>query len=664
MATRTIIAPPPNPAISVFAAPYAAAGPLIAGTSITPNNVGTAVAKTFTIIEYNRSFYIGTRLRASAVGFTDTWMEGVVTAWDGSVVTIAPPDLAHNASATIYSNWTINVAGQPGTQGIQGPVGPQGPSGGATGPAGPPGAPGSVWRNGVGVPLNSLGADGDYYLNDTTDDVYLRTTSIYSIVANIKGSTGAAGAAGPVGPTGPQGIIPEAPTDGGYYARRNSSWQSPPGGGNVSVAGTPTAGQLAQWTSLNTITGITSTYGNISSSGTPAVNQWAQWVDATHIQGIATASMPFVQKAGDTMSGGLIVSMTSPIIDLRKTAAAQYNQIFGRNGTAARWSFYLGDNTAESGNNAGSDFKISNYDDTGNFISNALSITRSTGLATVVGDPTVPLGIATKQYVDIVPNAGLLSYVSTTSLKFVPFRGSKIKINGVLYNIPSAGIAGLNAVTGVYVNGVAGQNLAAATVYLVFAFVAGGGVITADFRTLAANSHSTSSTAGNVGTEVLFAASAYDDTRTLIGIIRTTTGTVHFADSLTQRFVRSWFNRVRNCLAGAALSGVTTSNTTSAQPLGSIVEWVNFSDDTVDLRCQGCGDNTNTAGGVNYCVVLFDGGPQGQLSYSSSYGTGAFAAIGPSITTIPGEGYHISQFGAFVSSGTASFYITTYGTIG
>jgi hypothetical protein len=106
------------------------------------------------------------------------------------------------------------------------------------------------------VPLNSLGANGDYYLNNDNGDVYLRASSLYSIVANIHGAAGATGNPGPVGPTGPQGIIPEAPTDGGYYARRNSSWQSPPGGGNVSVAGTPVAGQIAQWTSSNTITGV------------------------------------------------------------------------------------------------------------------------------------------------------------------------------------------------------------------------------------------------------------------------------------------------------------------------------------------------------------------------------------------------------------------------
>jgi hypothetical protein len=86
---------------------------------------------------------------------------------------------------------------------------------GTVGPAGPTGPAGSVWRNGTGAPSNSLGVNGDYYLNDTNGDVYLKTAGTYSIVANIKGAPGTPGATGPTGPagatgstgaTGPQGI--------------------------------------------------------------------------------------------------------------------------------------------------------------------------------------------------------------------------------------------------------------------------------------------------------------------------------------------------------------------------------------------------------------------------------------------------------------------------
>ena len=96
------------------------------------------------------------------------------------------------------------------------------------------------------------------------------------------------------------------------------------------------------------------------------------------------------------------------------------------------------------------------------------------------------------------------------TLAFKPYNGNFIKINGTNYTIPNAGIAGL-ANTGVFVNGVAGQNLAATTDYWVFAFI-NGGVVTADFRTAA--THAPSTTAGNEGVEILTG----DDSRTLIGL--------------------------------------------------------------------------------------------------------------------------------------------------
>jgi hypothetical protein len=665
MATKSTITPAPTPATIVVAAPYGAEGPLIAGTSQTPNPVDTLSAKSFTINEYNRSFYLNTRLRATAVGFSDTFFEGLVTAWDGQIVTILP-DLAHNPSATIYSNWNLNVAGQPGIQGIQGPVGAEGPSGGPVGPQGPPGVPGAVWRNGTGAPANSLGADGDYYLQDDTGDVWLRAVSIYSIVANIHGAAGATGAVGPIGPQGPQGIIEEAPTDGGFYARQNAKWASPPGGGNVSAGGTPTAGQLAQWSSPNTIIGITSTYGNVSATGTPTVNQWAQWTDATHVQGVATGATPWVQKAGDSMSGDLVISKANPLLDLRKTAAGQTCQIFGRNGTSLRWNLNFADVTAESGGNAGSDFTLNAYDDTGNYLSSPLQIMRSNGFAQVVGDPIWPLGIATKQYVDSVrqyydsaPHCGLLTLFSITQLKFAPFNGNKIKINGTIYDIPPTGIAGLT-ITGVYLDGIANQVLAANTTYLVFAFLVGS-TITADFRTAA--SHATSPTAGNVGTEVMYYSPNYYDTETLIGIVRTTTSPINFADSPTQRFVRSWFNRNRLYCEGVPLSGMATSYTVDYSPLGSTVEWVNFSDDAIEIKCPGFADNNNTGGGVDYVCAWVDGIVQGQAIYVFSR-VNQWASFAPTFIANLAEGYHSGDLSAFVSAGTGRFYGTTYVTIG
>ena len=71
------------------------------------------------------------------------------------------------------------------------------------------GGGGSVWRDGDGVPSNSLGSNGDYYLNNLNGDVYRKTAGTYSVVANIKGEKGDQGDQGPTGDTGPEG--PQGP---------------------------------------------------------------------------------------------------------------------------------------------------------------------------------------------------------------------------------------------------------------------------------------------------------------------------------------------------------------------------------------------------------------------------------------------------------------------
>ncbi len=108
-------------------------------------------------------------------------------------------------------------------------------------------------------------------------------------------------------------------------------------------------------------------------------------------------------------------------------------------------------------------------------------------------------------------NSGQLTFTSTTALAFKPYNGDTIKINGTIFQIPSAGIAGLGSPISVFLNGVAGQSLVAATTYFIYAFN-NSGTITADFST---TGHSSSATAGNIGVEI----KTGDDTRSLIGMV-------------------------------------------------------------------------------------------------------------------------------------------------
>ena len=62
-----------------------------------------------------------------------------------------------------------------------------------------------IWRTGTTVPANTLGADGDAYLQ-SNGDVYTKNAGAWVKGPNIRGAQGAAGANGAVGAQGPQGV--------------------------------------------------------------------------------------------------------------------------------------------------------------------------------------------------------------------------------------------------------------------------------------------------------------------------------------------------------------------------------------------------------------------------------------------------------------------------
>ena len=93
-----------------------------------------------------------------------------------------------------------NFKGANGADGATGPQGPQGEKGdtGATGPQGPqgekgdtgaPGKDGTAWLTGSEEPAVRTGKDGDFYLNLTTGEIYLKESGEWSIIGNIRGTT-------------------------------------------------------------------------------------------------------------------------------------------------------------------------------------------------------------------------------------------------------------------------------------------------------------------------------------------------------------------------------------------------------------------------------------------------------------------------------------------
>lgn len=81
--------------------------------------------------------------------------------------------------------------GPQGEKGDTGAIGPQGPQGekGDTGATGAPGKDGTAWLTGSEVPTAQTGKDGDFYINLTTGELYLKERGEWSNIGNIRGST-------------------------------------------------------------------------------------------------------------------------------------------------------------------------------------------------------------------------------------------------------------------------------------------------------------------------------------------------------------------------------------------------------------------------------------------------------------------------------------------
>jgi len=232
---------------------------------------------------------------------------------------------------------------------------------GPPGPEGPPGQPGAQGPQGSIGPPGPQGPEGDP-----------------STVPGPPGATGDTGPPGPQGipgPTGPTGPVPEAPINGTAYARKDAGWVP-------EVAGGSTAGSI-------TFTPA----GNIS-----AINVQAAIVELDNEK---------VAKTGDTMTGDLFINKALPTLALQKPSGSS-SQIAGvrtGGGGGYRWIMHLGDDVAESGGDAGSNFRLAAYGDANTFSFDVINVNRATGLAVIKGNPTAALGIATKQYVDTADTA-------------------------------------------------------------------------------------------------------------------------------------------------------------------------------------------------------------------------------------------------------------------
>lgn len=219
----------------------------------------------------------------------------------GDVLTISGPwddhaDAAIQAGDEIYNGptkkdmnelWTwVKTPGPAGTDGTNG-------------------APGSVWREGSGAPANTLGINGDYYLDGSTGDVYLKTAGVYAVACNIKGATGATGPAG-VGSFGvsmPPGFV----VSGSPLTSSGTIAISTPLAGMLKATGTgfTTATAGTDYVDPAGLTSALAGYATLASpsfTGTVAINSLTVHHDGTANSSIITTSATEIvlQENGDT----------------------------------------------------------------------------------------------------------------------------------------------------------------------------------------------------------------------------------------------------------------------------------------------------------------------------------------------------------------------------
>ena len=248
----------------------------------------------------------------------------------------------------------------------------------------------------------------------------------------------------------------------------------------------------------------------------------------------------------------------------------------------------------------------------------------------------------------LVQSCGILRYSSATAITFTPFGGNALKINGVVYVIPDAGIAGGNNPASCFVNGVAAQALAANTTYNVYAFN-NAGTITMDFSAAA---HATSTAAGNSGVEI----KAGDNTRSLIGQVRTS-GT-QFVNSATKRFVRSWFNRWAETLTFTnAFTADRTSaniNTTTGGEIHTEIrcEFLTWANETIHAFSNGYMGHPT----ANCAIAIgWDGAVSSKNHFNIVFGNAGGPAGAIDSKSGLSEGYHYATLMGWVSSGTGTY---------
>lgn len=263
----------------------------------------------------------------------------------------------------------------------------------------------------------------------------------------------------------------------------------------------------------------------------------------------------------------------------------------------------------------------------------ALSGGTMSGLLVLSADPSAALGAATKQYADAVIAGQLagqctFAVTSTTQAKLSPRNGNRLFIAGTWYTIPSIGTTVSNA------------GLSISTTYYCYARDNGGSIELAF-----------STTAYAVDTTYGHNVKSGDTSQTLVGMVRTQSGSAIFETAAT--LYLSWFNRAPKTNKGSfSVSRSTASG--AAVELNSEIRtpFLCWSGDDVRLIASGSVSNSGAASCSTFIGI--DG--------VSARGNGCLMSNTDSVpiccqetSAALAEGYHYATLAGLTTAGTGTW---------
>lgn len=221
---------------------------------------------------------------------------------------------------------------------------------------------------------------------------------------------------------------------------------------------------------------------------------------------------------------------------------------------------------------------------------------------------------------------------SGANLVLSPKNGNKIIINSVAYAIPDAGVS-------------LAPPAVASTTYYIYAYM-NSGTMTLE--------NSATAYATQAGTGVIIKSG--DATRTLVGMARTTSGNA-WADTATQRFVRSWFNDP----GVGGISSFSTQRTTTSLSYVELnseirVEFLIWTGEVAEISASGAGQKSDTANSCQSSIGIDGTTAENVFNAGQSTSASVRWPVGMALVkTGLSEGYHYATFlGMQVSSNTGT----------